>query len=231
MPQVTSSHSGLFGTLPTELQLAIFVYLNYPSALFLSSVNKYFQRDVRPLELVSAYQKAAFVRSAQQFPRHVRGRAFGCFRCYRVLPQQAFAEKQITGRRNKGNSKESYRFCLECGEEGGVYTRGSQVRKSDGILYWKCSRCPALKSGLYCTICMQCHDCLRLTPEFDGKWCPKCKMDGIEGEKRHVKEGRALGAYEVDLLMSLGTILQMAEWESEFGERASPEWFDDWRDI
>lgn len=199
--------------LPVELQLNIAEYYDYGSLLALRQTNRHF-REVADRVECSEFEKASFVRAAEQYPRHANN--LGCFRCYRVLPAGEFADKQRKKSHGKGNSKSYLRFCFECGVEKGIYTPGSRVVK-DGVDMICCGQCRRVRAVQFCSSCWRCSSCLR------SKSCLRLSMSTYQN---HTIQGKAPELW-YDGLQALGMALRMAEFEANFGEIASPEWFDD----
>lgn len=229
--------------LPTELQANIAEHLDYGSLLALHQVNRHFRKIADPVKC-SDWKKYSFVHAAEQYPRHVHN--FGCYRCFCVLPASQFADRQKKKDRGKGNAKSSFRFCLKCGVEKGICSPGNYIVKNgvEMICCWECRR---VREVQFCPSCRYCSSCLPLLPRIGNESaardvkdltmslfglsnrtapekiaCPRCRQGTIQGKAPEPKRWYD----DIDRVTALGMALSMAEFEAEFDEIASPEWFD-----
>lgn len=83
---------------------------------------------------------------------------FGCNKCKRILPRDAFGNRQINKRR-KGRPGSLKRFCIDCGFRRRIYRRGQPVA-GNGFSLYVCSMCSEVHgTGLYCYFCGTPHRC------------------------------------------------------------------------
>jgi hypothetical protein len=206
---------GTLGVLPRELLHEITLQLDYPTRIALGQCNRYLMASASP-QTCSTEEKRAFVRMAESFPQHATN--LGCYRCLRVLPRSNFADKQIRKSRGKGNSQGCQRFCFSCALEASIYCPGSRVTK-DGIELWVCYRCRKPKAG-WCARCRECAECLRLYQNNSAQI--SCNHDALPGPA----PPQARLDQQHCPIMAWGLAWRMAEFEEDFGQIASPEWFD-----
>lgn len=152
-------------------------------------------RILDPINLVQDVVKRIQLEWLEDVPQHAGDKGYACFKCWKIKPRDAFAKKQIVGKRGKDHVDADCRFCLDCGLSKNIYTRGDTVRKMDGKLYYKCCLCPTFKDGLYCEYCRLCQDCLHLPVDFKGVGCRRCKQDRISGEPRERELERGYPTY------------------------------------
>jgi hypothetical protein len=196
--------------------LATIGLLDYRARIALLQTNRYFRASVSP-QACSAEDKRAFVHAAESFRQNADG--FGCYRCFRVLPRSDFAEKQIRGHRGRGNSKGYQRFCFPCAEKYSIYTPGSQLIKS-GVRLWVCYQCRKPKEGRLCIRCGKFEECVALNQNDIHGIALKCDHDMAGASPEKARPNRQCP------ITSLAVAWRIAEFQQNFREMASPEWFD-----
>lgn len=153
--------------LPTELLLQIIHDLDYLTRTRLKSTNRYFNITVNAEEC-DEQDKMSAVLLAQDFPQN--DDAFGCFRCYKVLPASAFDDRLIgrnypvpirlnhvpAAHHRKGGWRELWRYCLDCGFRLQLHEPG-EVIYVRGVRMVICSCCMKLNESA-CPNCNMCRD-------------------------------------------------------------------------
>lgn len=186
MDQQTFCTRASFQALPTELHWKIFDYLDYASALFLSETCHVIHiRD--PLRLQSPFDKQDFLSVAENYAQHFTrtrtARRYACFYCNTIKPRIQFAKDMVKGPYNKNRPWTRSRYCLDCGARQGFYGAGERVRRTDGVVLWKCTVCPVLTDGFYCVPCGKCHDCLVAEHGPQSERCPAPSCMAREAER------------------------------------------------
>lgn len=174
-----------FQALPVELHWKVFEYLNYASALFLGATCRVIQaRD--PMQFQSIADKHDFLFVAENYAQHLIARRYTCFYCNTIKPRKQFAKDMVRGPYNKKRPYTRSCFCLDCGAKEGFYEPGEKVRRTDGVVLWRCSVCPALTDGFYCVPCEKCHDCLiaEYGPQSERCPAPACMARDAERLRR-----------------------------------------------
>lgn len=210
---MASQKASLAG-LPVELQLHVASFLDYPSAIALWQSNKLLHEVISP-QSWPLEGKVRFVHAAELFTHNTD--RFGCFRCFRVLGREYFADNQVKNSRAKGNSQSSHRFCLECAREKSIYSPGSKVVKS-GTESWVCPDCRELKEAPFCHHCGLCQRCTKQRLSNTRSACPRCG--------RGIDRNRMRSCLPACPITAFGMALRMVDFEEQTGMIASPEWFD-----
>lgn len=122
-------------------------------------------------------------------------------------------------------------FLLQMRRREGIYSLGSRVVK-DGVTMICCAGCRNVREVQFCSRCLACSSCLGLSASRAGNEsaallfglsnnsvsdkvaCPRCRQYTIESKAP--ESG----------VQSFETTCEMAQFEDDFGEIASPEWFD-----
>lgn len=158
------------GKLPTELLQQIIDYLNFLTRVKLSTVNKHLSIITCP-EKCNQHDKRAALLSAESFPQNAN--AFGCFRCFKVLPASAFDDWRIgidypwsdrplyaTSYHNRKGGRDSHRrHCLDCSFRLQLHTAG-EIMYLQGVRMVVCIQCGNLKAWPVCPDCRICGECL-----------------------------------------------------------------------
>lgn len=97
-------------TLPAELRLAIYAYLDYGSAISLSTTSRFFHCD-RPCDALTALQKSSFLYIAEISPRNRE--VLACYKCMRLLPFSAFSSTVWCHHYLVGY-QQFERYCVQC---------------------------------------------------------------------------------------------------------------------
>lgn len=166
--------------LPPRVQRRIFSHLDYASLIYLSTMNRHFQRAVDPQAMASPADKIRFVlQAAREFPQHrpcergpdFRPGNFECYACFRVRGPEHFdalqrqhAHVDAAGRLvldrpprpDAGDRPVSLRrFCIQCGVALGLHAPLDCLTTKTGLDLWVC-RCRLVwtKPG-----CMRCPTC------------------------------------------------------------------------
>lgn len=174
----------LIERLPDEIQRQIFSLLDYQTLIYLSTMNRYFQRTINPGAMASSADKAQFImRAARDFRQHRpclapdndRPGNFECYVCFRVLtpdkfdmaqPQSAFADSRghivLHRKANIYTDKVVMlrRFCIECGVRKGFHAPLDFLTTQTGKGLWICN-CRKVwpRPGPF-----RCRNCLRYRP-------------------------------------------------------------------
>ena len=99
--------------LPSEIHLHILRLLDYKAFSFLRATSVYFYRLPSKNHIMTAM---ASYECEESLPDYYSARDFyPCYICLRVLPEGAFAKKQIRFTRAFGHKEYRKRFCFECG--------------------------------------------------------------------------------------------------------------------
>ena len=112
-------------SLPVELDLKVFNYLDYASSLYLMQTCRQFYellhdavhpasgwRDYRSSNSAFCEGRQNLVVRAQSFPRNRRAGRLVCFYCLRLLPRAVFGKQQV---RFPASFYKGGRFCMMCG--------------------------------------------------------------------------------------------------------------------
>lgn len=102
-----------FYTLPGEVRLQVYSYLDYGQALILEQSSRYFYND-RPTAGVDKEQKATFVFHAETFTCNTSKDRMACYACLRVLSRAKFMIEQCTGEHVRFGVLDVERICFEC---------------------------------------------------------------------------------------------------------------------
>lgn len=185
MDKGTHNTRASFQALPVELHWKVFEYLDYASALFLGATCRVIQARA-PMQFQSTTNKNDFLFVAENYAQHLVARRYACFYCNTIEPRIKFAKDMVRGPYNKKRPYTRSRFCLDCGTREGFYDAGEKVRRTDGVVLWKCSVCPALTDGFYCVPCEKCHACLvaEFGPRSERCPAPTCMARDAERLRR-----------------------------------------------
>lgn len=192
--------NGALSSLPVELHLSIIDYLGYTARIALAYTNRYFNEIVVRRPPVSREAKLDFVLEAENWPMFVyptkipvlllfprtdqAGRYaaidyLACNQCLKLRPIHAFADKQIKGKRSRGYSENSRRFCIRCGIQKHIYLPGHLVpidkpnpTNTRGIRFSICWCCKFHGSGSYCLVFGSCERCEQVPPILHYIWSP-----------------------------------------------------------
>ena len=126
-PQIAKGERRLDGLSPLEAApfdviLGIASLLDYGSVLQLSLANSRLRQSLHPDALCPLPAKFAFFQQVEKYQQHMYRLA--CFRCWRLLPRQAFTDSHRCGRRGKNSlslSKQRERCCFDCGVKDLVF--------------------------------------------------------------------------------------------------------------
>lgn len=135
-------------SLPFDIVANIFAHLDdYGAVLFLSLTNTRLRASLLPDVLCTHQAKTAFYQHAEaSFKQHQD--KLVCFRCWRFLPRDAFADSHRKGKRGKGSNdpeEQATRWCWECGTNEDLFAL-SHGWKKGGRTYFGCDRCKQWKS-------------------------------------------------------------------------------------
>ena len=129
-----------FSDLPREIHVQILSLLDYKAFTFLRATNRYFyelpsKNDIKTV--LSRYEHeecvADFYGQKDYLP---------CYTCMRMLPETAFARKQIRFTRAFGHKDYKKRSCFECGvREVWQVSQPDPIQLPDGSWYHLCPRC------------------------------------------------------------------------------------------
>ncbi|CAG8918188.1 unnamed protein product [Penicillium salamii] len=182
MSSITTTTTTLLG-LPTEIQLNIIKFLDRLSSIALSHTNQRFRAIVPTKPPTSHDQKLSLLLDMERW--RIYERFFSCHICLKLRHQNAFADKQLRGKRGKYfGTQRDRRFCLDCGCYNKLYQPGD-VLKVNGRQEVLCAMCRVrCRYGRYCTKCRMCELCIsKLSPapvpskltseELEGR-CPQC---------------------------------------------------------
>jgi hypothetical protein len=164
------ANESFFALLPEELYLAIIDHLPIPSIIALSQTNRLFNRVANPTSESKSPLLNAFLIEAQHFSRW-RGDGFACFVCDRILPRRRFSNDHTKDERGRDGptSRQTERFCVQCGLKTGRLEKGSEVWRGTTRLV-VCGCCGLLKGvGSGCGISNEvCGDCDRDEGVFEA---------------------------------------------------------------
>lgn len=193
--RTTVNMPSIIERLPHELQHIVFSNLDYQSLIYLSTMNRYFQRTVDPQKMSTTTDKAQFVmRAAKDFPQHrpsekghdFRPGNFECYICFRVRspdkfdmlqPQAAFVDIWgcIVRHRDPDFRIDRQvmlrRFCIDCGVNEGIHAPFDCLTTRTGKDLWIC-RCPSVWSKPACLRCPQCRSSCPLRPKASNSIRP-----------------------------------------------------------
>lgn len=102
--------------------------------------------------------------------------------CYKLLPRDAFGDKQLIGRCAKTRS-DGHRFCLHCGIRKNRIQSAHAIRINNRN-HHLCRKCMKLRGyGLFCLTCGNCERCTEtrrhrfkgLGIEIKEGECPECQ--------------------------------------------------------
>ncbi|CAG7940420.1 unnamed protein product [Penicillium salamii] len=140
--------------LPTEIQLYIIKFLDYPSSIALSHTNQRF-RVIVPKEPPWTHgQFMSLLLDMERWRKY--DRFFACRMCLRLRHKNAFVDEQLQGKHCKTfGTQRDRRFCFDCGCYNKMYQPGDvlKVNGRDEVLCAMCrdptrERC---RLGRYCT--------------------------------------------------------------------------------
>lgn len=150
-------------TLPFDILLNVFSHLDdYRTVLSLSLTNSRLRTSLHPDALCTREQKIACYQHAEKnFPQHAD--RLVCFRCWRFLERDAFADAHRRGKRGKASNdpkKQAKRWCWECGTRERLFEMG-RGWKRDGRWLWGCWQCGEwyVHSSFCCTVFVRSHPC------------------------------------------------------------------------
>jgi hypothetical protein len=126
--------------LPSEIHLHILRLLDYKAFSFLRATSVYFYRLPSKNHIMTAM---ASYECEESLPDYYSARDFyPCYICLRMLPEGAFAKKQIRFTRAFGHKEYRKRFCFECGlrSQWGV-SATEPIILPDGSQYRMCHKC------------------------------------------------------------------------------------------
>ncbi|CAG8022057.1 unnamed protein product [Penicillium salamii] len=161
MSSTTTTTTTLLG-LPTEIQLHIIKFLDYPSSIALSHTNQSFRAIVPTEPPTTNEQKLSLLLDMEKWPKYAH--FFSCNIGLKLRHENAFADKQLRGKRGKDGTQQDRRFCLDCGFYNKMYQPGHflKVNGRDEVLCAMCrKRC---RYGRYCTRCCMCEPCISKLP-------------------------------------------------------------------
>ncbi|KAK7413597.1 hypothetical protein QQX98_007532 [Neonectria punicea] len=188
--QCQPSMPSLLERLPRELQRLVFSNLDYQSLIFLSTMNRHFNRAINPRDMADPLDMFRFVmRAAKDFPQHrpsEKGQDhqpgnFECYICFRVRipehfdalqPQSAYVDihgRVVSDRVPAPDDRlvPLRRFCIECGVKFGLHAPSDCLTTKTGQDLWVC-RCRKVWQKPACLKCLECGGSCPLRPK--RKW-------------------------------------------------------------
>ena len=173
----------LIERLPNELRRMVFSCLDYQSLIHLSTMSRFFQREIDPQKMATVSDKAQFVmRAAKDFPQHrpsekghdYKPGNFECYICFRVRspdkfdmlqPQSTYIDTRgcVVSDRDPDPRTDRQimlrRFCIECGVREGLHVPFDCLTTRTGKDLWVC-KCRKVWSKPGCLRCPDCRgDC------------------------------------------------------------------------
>ena len=100
-------------TLPPELRIEVYRYLDYGILLRLKSVSRFFWYDT-PEENIDREQRATFVYHADTFQHNRKAGRLACYTCLKLRSKNDFSEDCRTGDFKRFGSQETERRCFDC---------------------------------------------------------------------------------------------------------------------
>ncbi|TPX20203.1 hypothetical protein DIZ76_016091 [Coccidioides immitis] len=153
-----------FLELPTDIHVQLASYLGYRDLQMLRATNTYFRSIYSDFQIAQSREeyirtlldqevKEALMDRQRDFNLEVYGfsRDFGyhdprltCYSCLRRLPEQDFADTQVTRRRRKGHADAYKRFCTECAIRGNKWEPGITLSFQGREMVY-CRRCRSIR--------------------------------------------------------------------------------------
>ena len=121
LPIVAEAGKSQLESLPPELRIEVYRYLDYGILLRLKSVSRFFWYD-KPEENIEREQRATFVYHADTFQHNRKGGRLACYMCLRLRGKNDFSEDRRTGDFKRFGSQETERRCFDCQVANGEVT-------------------------------------------------------------------------------------------------------------
>ena len=100
-------------SLPAELRMEIYSYLDYGIALRLRLVSRFLRND-KPYESIEREQQQTYVYHADTFQHNRKAGRLACYTCLRLRDKDDFSDELRTGEYKRFGVKETERRCFDC---------------------------------------------------------------------------------------------------------------------
>lgn len=128
---------------------------------------------------VDCHNASIAIHWTDQACRYTTIEYLACSQCLKLRSVQAFTDKQRRGKRSRGYSETSRRFCIRCGIQKHIYLPGQLIpiarpstADTHGSGFSICWCCKWHGSGFHCLVFGSCERCEQVPPILHYIWTP-----------------------------------------------------------